>query len=716
MNPPGRDDSAKDCGIRKFGGGIDAAALHLNNAAVGIMNLPMRVAQLVLIFSVLAISSPSVRGQIFPVWNDDFANAAKLRSAGEKVIANNQLATMEALEPRHAGVASVERSLWWSFSPAKEGPVLVDTTGSGFDTVLGVYRGSGLGNLTEVASTNNVAGQLQAHLKFPASAGVTYYIAVAGSDMTQFGEVRLRVEPGGEPDQTRPEIAIRSHASGMTVYTNQIVLSGVALDPAPNASGIQEIVVTVNGIFAGQPVSGTSAWSVPILLMAGENRIEAVAVDFAGNRSVISSVKLRMQVAGPVNGFFAQALMLEEESGVITWNSFGATKEFGEPDHAENEGGSSVWWNWVAPEDGILFLSTAGSGFDTLLGLYRGNRVGNLEWVASNDDMASGGEHSEVTTAVQGGLMYRVAVDGFGGASGLIQLRYGFTAVAIHALQVVSTPGGISTPGSGQYPGNSTVMLSATADPYFEFAAWEWPDGAVLSQQNPWALQMDRAMNLVARFVPRLFTEDFESGRLDRGKWSDGGHWGWQVQSFEKAHGNFAARSGPVGHGQTSSLILTGQMQPGPGSFEFKVSSETNWDQLEFFVNGVRRGGWSGETGWQRHSFSVPAGLNRLEWRYSKDHAIDGGLDGAFIDNIDVPLAAVGGAAPRLSLASLKVEEGRLVEVRGEPRQQYILHVSSDLLSWRSISTNRSNSSGYLLFNDPEAVSGKARFYRVLVP
>ena len=51
----------------------------------------------------------------------------------------------------------------------------------------------------------------------------------------------------------------------------------------------------------------------------------------------------------------------------MTGTNVGATKETGEPDHAGNVGGASVWCRWVAPADGTVTFDTFGSNYDTLL-------------------------------------------------------------------------------------------------------------------------------------------------------------------------------------------------------------------------------------------------------------------------------------------------------------------------------------------------------------
>jgi len=99
-----------------------------------------------------------------------------------------------------------------------------------------------------------------------------------------------------------------------------------------------------------------------------------------------------------------------------------ATREPGEPDHAGNPGGKSLWWRWTAPRSGPVLLQTAGTSFDSLLAVYTGADLSNLVLVASNDDPSDGVAAAELIFQAQAGTEYRIAVDGFDGASGTIQL------------------------------------------------------------------------------------------------------------------------------------------------------------------------------------------------------------------------------------------------------------------------------------------------------
>ena len=133
----------------------------------------------------------------------------------------------------------------------------------------------------------------------------------------------------------------------------------------------------------------------------------------------------------PQNDDFADATLLEGNSGSVYATTDGATSEAGEPAHAGNPPAASVWWTWVAPEDGSLILSTAGSEIDTVLAFYTGPAVSNLQALASNDDAPGATHASLVTASVQASRTYRIAIDGFGGGQGNVALLWLLTPASV---------------------------------------------------------------------------------------------------------------------------------------------------------------------------------------------------------------------------------------------------------------------------------------------
>lgn len=102
-----------------------------------------------------------------------------------------------------------------------------------------------------------------------------------------------------------------------------------------------------------------------------------------------------------------------------------STKQPCEPNHAGNAGGHSDWFILGSrAHRSVVRINTAGSSFDTLLAVYRGNSLcGGLRRVAANDDCQGIGS-SCVAFIAQPYTTYRIAVDGYNGAAGRYYLRF----------------------------------------------------------------------------------------------------------------------------------------------------------------------------------------------------------------------------------------------------------------------------------------------------
>lgn len=124
--------------------------------------------------------------------------------------------------------------------------------------------------------------------------------------------------------------------------------------------------------------------------------------------------------SGPANNDFADRITLTGASVSTTGSNAGADKEAGEPNHAQS-GGASVWWSWTATSSSRVTITTFGSNYDTLLGVYTGASVNTLSTVGTNDD-AGRTLQSRVRFFPTPGVTYHIAVDGYNAATGDITL------------------------------------------------------------------------------------------------------------------------------------------------------------------------------------------------------------------------------------------------------------------------------------------------------
>jgi hypothetical protein len=127
----------------------------------------------------------------------------------------------------------------------------------------------------------------------------------------------------------------------------------------------------------------------------------------------------------PPNDNFANPAPLGGAAGIFTGTNNGATKEPGEPDYGFfRTGGVSVWFTWQAPSNGSTTVTTVGSTFNTVLTVYTGGGFGGLTFVGQNHFMDPAAGTSSVTFNASAGTIYRISVDGNGGATGRLRLNW----------------------------------------------------------------------------------------------------------------------------------------------------------------------------------------------------------------------------------------------------------------------------------------------------
>lgn len=653
--------------------------------------------------------------------NDEFELADKAPASGGVVTGRNSFATRQFQEPLHAGEPQSDASVWWNWSPNQDGPVLLDTAGTEFPAIAAVYKGNNIGALTEVASASQ-EGQRAAFLTFDVTRGQTYRIAIASPNANATGRIRFLLSPGGEPDTAGPNVSIDSPVSGSTVSTNTITVSGTALDPGANATGVSEVMVKVNALIADTAV-GTTNWNYIVQLKEGRNVIQVFGFDFAGNQSQTVESIVHFQPPKPANDLLRNAAPLSGDpsnlqapSGSVTGTNRRATKEVGEPLHAGNSGGHSVWWNWIAPADGKLTLSTENSTFDTLLAVYTGTIVSDLTHVASNDDFNAEERlfYSKLDAPVKKGQLYHIAVDGLAGSVGDIELSFEFEETTLINVRIADSEGGTVSTSGGTFIQGASVKVQANPNPGFVFVAWT---GSFVSADNPLTFTAENSVNLQAVFRERTFTDDFETGDLTKFSWQTSGDMPWSVTDDEEfvSFGTFAAQSGDISDSQRSVLSLEIKTFSGTGGFQYRVSSEPVWDRFQFYLNGRKLLEEAGDVDWKLFQFNLKEGLNRLEWRYVKDSIRSEGADAVFIDNLDLPVVPAVSEETAAEL-QLVTREGIpfKVTIFGQPGQRYTLQASSNLKDWVDITTEVAPN-GLLIITDTDSVEAPMRFYRAVV-
>jgi hypothetical protein len=167
------------------------------------------------------------------VGNDDFGNAVTLPSAlPVSATTGTAGATTELGEALSCNTGS---TVWYNFTPAVTTAVQIDTFGSSYDTVLGVYTGATIPSLTSVGC-NDDSGTLQSRLSFVATAGTTYRIQVGGYGGAT-GTAVLNIH-GGVTLGVKADLAIDFGTSGLWLLDNGVTWSFLhGLNPSLLATG-----------------------------------------------------------------------------------------------------------------------------------------------------------------------------------------------------------------------------------------------------------------------------------------------------------------------------------------------------------------------------------------------------------------------------------------------------------------------------------------------
>jgi len=133
--------------------------------------------------------------------------------------------------------------------------------------------------------------------------------------------------------------------------------------------------------------------------------------------------------------------------------------------------------------------------------------------------------------------------------------------------------------------------------------------------------------------------ENFDTGDFSKFPWKHFGDATWNITSNQARSGTYSAQSGQIDNGQSSTLQITLDCIEGDVTFYRKVSCMPYFDFMQFWINGVEKGKWSGEKDWAEVSFPVTAGTRTFKWSYSRDTFGPPWFDdAAWIDDIVFPI------------------------------------------------------------------------------
>ena len=221
--------------------------------------------------------------------------------------------------------------------------------------------------------------------------------------------------------------------------------------PVGAEGALAEVVAVPTGTGGSAPIEFVLEWQGAVLLrreaaagtsvslsalLPGKYFLSAHRVGNPTENGDVSFDVVR-EVARPSNDAWSNAIPIVR--GVVQrGTNVRATRDADEPGHSPRLAGESVWWSWQAPETGWSTVTTRGSGFDTMLGVYFGASLPTLVSHGWNDDVVGSGPFSQVTFQHSGGVTYYFAVDGVTGDLGAV------TSGAVELQVIPGTPPKVS--------------------------------------------------------------------------------------------------------------------------------------------------------------------------------------------------------------------------------------------------------------------------------
>jgi uncharacterized repeat protein (TIGR01451 family) len=402
---------------------------------------------------------------------DELTNRTDIGGFGGFLVGTNVLATSDPNEPRHYGKPG-GHSLWYSWTSPGTGIATFRTVGSIFDTLLAIYVECPPGNLMEVASDDDRGTNLTSFLQFNALRGVNYLIAVDGfagatglfALTWEFQETSLLLPvilehpvnvtvaqderatfsvsaiPGCVDSQHGCDGKHGSCTNDLDSLSYQWFFNGVRVDNAVSSSySVTATERNVGSYFVRVTRAGRSVASRVASLQinsTGGALQQVQAYDKFGDTAEAAGIELggfKPPVQVPAGVLAAAGGVVRGYSGTQVFNTTGSSTEPGDQLVCGVIGGASQWIAFVPLDTGMLYLSTDGSSYNTVMAVFirPPNNPSVLQLVDCDNNGGLDGRDSALSVPVQAGVTNFVMVDGVNGATGILQLNYSLVIPAV---------------------------------------------------------------------------------------------------------------------------------------------------------------------------------------------------------------------------------------------------------------------------------------------
>lgn len=223
---------------------------------------------------------------------------------------------------------------------------------------------------------------------------------------------------GATRDPEEPLILGYTNFSRSLWWTWTAPKSGQVIFASPRAD--HETLIDVFDVTSGdsQPplnILWRSTGEISLRVSSGDKFLIRVSADKQG----FGLAQLRVLIpTSPINDRWFDSLSLEGEHSLVSIDTFAAT-DVSDPIRLKDGAGTTVWFRWTAPTNAgprghRVYLNTAGSDFDTAIGVFVTNQIGDwiLKAYTNDSDFGQSDRFSLLSFVPTASETYYIAVDG----------------------------------------------------------------------------------------------------------------------------------------------------------------------------------------------------------------------------------------------------------------------------------------------------------------
>jgi hypothetical protein len=352
-----------------------------------------------------------------PPPQDNFSQRPHLPGPQGVMQGDSSNATSERGEPVLPGGG---QTVWCEWLAPESGIVTLTAQGSAFDTLLGVFTGTSLNNLTRVTMDDDQGGFYTSKLQFNAIKGTAYQWVLDGFSIGGTGgefTLTWTLDPG--PDQV-PVIVVGPQPRGVQQGSNTTfsVVTASAQDSfqwhfngAP-ISGATGSTLTISNV----QTADVGLYSVVVSNLDGFTvETPPVPLNHGNVNNLVAEDKLPV-----LNNRPGQGIPISVGLGDTGWNEFPSdgSGEPTDPEPCDQPFFTTLWQNVQAEDDGVMRIDTIDSEVFVLLGIFQGSPspVTNLNVLVACDldngpvnqpsvvqfNAAAGSNYTAVISALQG--------------------------------------------------------------------------------------------------------------------------------------------------------------------------------------------------------------------------------------------------------------------------------------------------------------------------